>query len=271
VSKLQGVTTAESEWKSKSSTLELQLDSTRDHLFQVEAEYKNLSGEKLKYERQAEANEKNTNEVKEQLDQATSTITATTRQLQHTQTELKDALRRAEDAEYLQRSLQTEGTNLMQSLDEMRPKIVELTSVRLDLSEKVETLESALRNRDLTISQLENDLNESRDNFEQRDEYWKNKVVQHERQVGNAERVSADIQNGYVELQDELNVLLASLRNLEAERSNNHQEASRHLQEIERLSHLTQIQEEQLDTLNHELEATRHSFVNFITYLDDTR
>lgn len=237
----------------------------------MEVEYKNLSEEKLKYERQAEVNEKSTNEVKEQLDQATSTITAMTRQLQHTQAELKNALRRAEDAEYLQRSLQIEGTNLMQSLDEMRPKIVELTGVRLDLSEKVGTLESALRNRDLTISQLENDLNESRDNFEQREEYWKNKVIQQERQVGNAERITADIQNGYVELQEEHNVLLASLRNLEAERSNYHQEASRHLQEIERLSHLMQIQEEQRNTLNHELEAVRHSYVNFMTYLDDTR
>ena len=237
----------------------------------MEAEHKNLSGEKLKYERQAKANEKTTKEVKEQLDKATSTITTMTRQLQHTQTELKNALRRAEEAEYLQRSLQTEGTNLMQSLDEMRPKIVELTGTRLDLSDKIETLESALRNRDLTISQLENDLNESRDNFELREEYWKNKVVQQERQVDDAERATSDIQNGYAELQEEINVLLASLRNLEAERSNNHQEASRHLQEIERLSHLTQIQEEQLDTLNHELEAIRHSFVNFITYLDDTR
>ena len=263
-SKLQEATSAESEWSSKSSSLELQLDLTRDQLSKVEAEYKHLFEEKLECEQQAEAKENATNDVKDQLDRANSTITATTRQLHHTRTELKNALRRAEEAEYLQQSLQTEGTNLMRSLDEMRPKIVELTGVRLDLSEKVETLESALQNRDLTISQFENDLNESRHNFEQREEYWKNKVAQQEQQVADAERVTAETQNGYIELQEELNILLASLRKLEAERSNNHQEASRHLQEIERLSHLTQLQEGQLETLKHELEAIRHSYVKFL-------
>jgi myosin protein heavy chain len=193
-SKLQKVATSKSEWSSKSLSLEHELASTRVQLCKVEAEYKDLSEEKLKYKQEAEANENTSKLVKEQLTQATSTITAITRQLQHTQNELKNTLRRAEDAETLQQSLQSEGTNLMRSLDEIRPKIVELTGARLDLSEMVENLESDLRNRDLTISQLENDLNETRDNLEQSDVYWKNKVAQGEQQVADAEKATADIQ-----------------------------------------------------------------------------
>lgn len=246
--------------------MDLQLASAREQLFKLEADYKHLSEDKLKYATQAEANDNVAKEVKEQLAEATSTLVAMTRQLQHTQTEVKNALRRAEDAENLQQSLQAEGTNLMRSLDEMRPKIVELTGARLDLSEKVETLESALRNRDLTISQLETDLDETRDKLQQSEEYWKRKNSQQERRVADAERATADIQNGYIELQEEFNVLLVNVRNLEAERLNNHQEASRHLQEIERVSRENQLQGEQLDTLDHELEVVRKSYVNIITY-----
>lgn len=268
-SDLQEVETSKSNLSSKSLSLELELVSTRDQLFNVEAEYKRLSEEKLKYIQQAETLENATSEVKEQLAQATSTTTSMMRQLQHTQTELRSALRRAEDAESLQQSLQTEGTNLMRSLDEMRPKIVELTDARLDLSERVETLESAVRIRDLTITQLENELNESRNDLEQSKEYGKDTVLEQERRVAEAEKVIADIQRGYVELQEEHDVLLVSLRNLEVERSNNHQEASRHLQEIDQLSHMTQLQEEQLEVLKHELEAIKKSYVKFLTYRAD--
>jgi myosin protein heavy chain len=258
---------AESEWSSKSLSLDHQLASTRDQLSKVKAENVYLSEEKLKYERLAEAKEITTKEVEDRLAQATSTNAAMTRQLQHIQAEMKNALRRAEVAEDFQHRLQAEGTNLLQTLDEMRPKIVELTGTKLDLSEKVETLESALRNRDLTISQLENELNESRDSLQQSEEYWKNKTAQQERQVVNAEKATADIQKEYVELQGELKVLLASLRNLESERLNSHQEASRHLQEMERLSHVNQLQEEQCDMLKHELEAIRKSYVCKFHYI----
>jgi hypothetical protein len=48
----------------------------------------------------------------------------------------------------------------MQSLEDMKPKIVELTSVKLELMEQIERLEYEKRSRDTLISELEVALNE---------------------------------------------------------------------------------------------------------------
>ena len=194
--------------------------------------------------------------------EATSTVATLTRQIQHNQNELKHALRRAEDAENIQQNLQAEGTNLMRSLDEMRPKIVELTGAKVDLMEKVENLERALRNRDSTIVQLENDLGEVRGNLELVEQVWKEKVTHQEKQYAGAQEITADMQKAYSELQGELEVALASLRNLEAQRSNHHQDASRRLEENDRLSHRTRMQEDELNALKRELETARKSHVS---------
>ncbi|KDR85624.1 hypothetical protein GALMADRAFT_52935, partial [Galerina marginata CBS 339.88] len=139
----------------------------------------------------------------------------------------------------------------------MRPKIVELTAAKLDLAEKVEGLEHTLRNRDSIIVQLENDLGEARDQNEQTEGIWKERLAEQEKRHREIQNGSVDIQRAYAELQEELDTALASLRNLESQRTNQHQEASRRLEEIERLTVHSQTQEEELDSLRHELEARR--------------
>lgn len=200
-------------------------------------------------------------DLRDELSQANSAMMTMTRQLQHTQTELKNALRRAEDAENTQKSLQSEGTNLMRSLDEMRPKIVELTDVKLELSEKVDSLERALKSRNWTIAQLENELGEVRGSLDHSDEVWKNKFAQQEKRLVDCMNGTVDVQKAYDVLQEELDTTLASLRNLEAQRANHYQELSRHLKEIEHLSHLSQTQAEEIDALRHELVVVKKSYV----------
>ncbi|KJA13830.1 hypothetical protein HYPSUDRAFT_95116, partial [Hypholoma sublateritium FD-334 SS-4] len=114
------------------------------------------------------------------------------------------AIRRAEDAERMQQSLQAEGTSLMRALDAMQSKIVELTGAKLDLAEKVESLEHTVRSRDTFISQLENDLGEAREETERIEKAWEEKLAEQEKRHREIQNGTTDIQKAHAELQEEL-------------------------------------------------------------------
>ncbi len=90
--------------------------------------------------------------MSKKLEQTSTELASTNRHTQALQQELKAANRRAEEAERTQRDLQSEGSTLMRSLEEMRPKIVELTSVKAELAEKIDSLQHTIRNRDAAIA-----------------------------------------------------------------------------------------------------------------------
>lgn len=261
--KYQQSLTKEADHDARISQLDEELLQVRSHLADLSTERDGLSQAKLILQQQVEKNESAVQELQDKLSQAASAVSMSTRQLQTTQTDLKSALRRADDAEKTQRSLQAEGTELMRSLEEMRPKIVELTGAKLDLAEKVETLEHNLRNRDSAIVQLESDLEESQDKYEQSERVWKDKLASLEKRHIEAQGSSADLQKAYTEVQEELDSALVSLRGLEAQRTNQHQEASRRLEEITRLSSLSHTQNQELGALRQELEARQKVHVRY--------
>ena len=267
--KYQESLTKEGDHDARISQLDEQLLQMRSHHSDLSTERDELSQAKIILQQQVEKNESAVQELQDKLVQAASAISMNTRQLQTTQTDLRTALRRADDAEKTQKSLQAEGTELMRSLEEMRPKIVELTGAKLDLAEKVESLEHNLRNRDSVIAQLESDLDEFRDKHEQMEQVWKGKLASQEKRQLEAQSSSSDLQKAYDEIQEELDSALVSLRSLESQRTNQHQEASRRLEEISHLSSLSHAQGKELDAIRQELEASqkahvcRHSFVFF--------
>jgi chromosome segregation ATPase len=249
------MSTSATDLQSKISTLDASLTEARDKLLAAENERDVAFQEKSTSQEQTHSLEISIKEHQERLKQAAAALATNTRQIQSTQSELKNAIRRAEDAERTQKSLQTEGESLMRSLDEMRPKIVELTGAKLDLAERVESLEHTLRGRDSFISQLENDLGEARDQLEQVENKWKTKLTEQEKKHREIQNGNTDIQKAYAELQEEMDTALASLRNMESQRATQHQEAARRLEEMERLTNLSQTQAEELDTLRKELDA----------------
>lgn len=233
----------------------------REQLSTSEKERDNYSQENLRLLSLVKSHETSIEEDQEKLVQAASALATITRQLQSAQNESRIANRRADDAEKTQQSLQGEGTNLMRALDEMRPKIVELTGVKLELSEKVASLEHTIRSRDSVIVQLENDLEEARDLNGETEAAWKERLAEQERRHKEAQTGASDIQKAYTERQEELDTALASLRNLETQRANSHQEAARRLEEIERLKNQMQSQGEELDAVRQEIEARRQAHV----------
>jgi chromosome segregation ATPase len=230
----------------------------------IEGQLASASGERdaLLQERstlQARINsdEKTSAMLQEKLNQAASEMLACTRQLQGVQAELRHANRRADDAEKLQKDLQIEGTSLMHSVDEMRPKIVELTGAKLELTERVDGLQHALRERDTAIVELESTVEDLRKEKDEADQQWRETLARREAERASAQASSTDFQTAYSELQAELNASRASVSAFEADRTNYQQQADRQFEEINRLTTSSQEQWGEITTLRRELDELR--------------
>ena len=80
----------------------------------------------------------------------------------------------------------------------------------------------------------------------------------------------SELQKGYDQLQEELDTALASLKTLEAQRTAHHQDTARRLEEIDRLTSSAQSQEEELSSLQHELETRRKVQVSNVCFTGAT-
>lgn len=145
----------------------------------------------------------------------------------------------------------------MRSLDEMRPKIVELTDIKLELTERVNSLENSLGDRDGIIAQLESSLHELREHKEVVDELLRDAESLREADRSAAQDNVAELQQGYTEMQSELEAALASVRELEVERSSHRQAAARQLEELEKLNATVHSLKEEAASLRGELEERK--------------
>lgn len=183
-----------------------------------------------------------------------SELALSVRALQQAQAEAKGANRRAEDAERIQKDLQAEGIGLMRSLEEMRPKIVELTDVKLELVEKVEALQDAVKSRDSTIASLETNVEELREQKDAAEKHLAETKAELAKERTASYDNASELQKAYTDLQTELQSTKHSAKNLESERTEFRHLATRHLEEIDRLSATLQSQTDQLNTLRAELD-----------------
>lgn len=246
-------------WQSKYSTLEAEHEAIQKLLASNESEKTALNHQTVALRSEIDSTEKDIALLQEKLTQAAVELASGNRQLQAAQNELKNAKRRAEEAERIQSDLQSEGMNLMQSLAEMRPKIVELTGAKLELSERADSLEATLRSRDATIAQLEATLDEDRDHKEQAKLKLNETLARHEKDRLSEQEASKKLQTDLTEMQEELESAFASIRSLEAERSGYHHDTVRQLQEIEHLNESTVAQAQELAALRQEI-SERNDF-----------
>ena len=196
-------------------------------------------------------------ELQEKLTQAATELAVNSKQLHNAQNELKRATRRAEEAEKIQGDLQAEGTNLMRSLNEMRPKIVELTNIRVELVEKIDELEGIIRKKEDAISQLEATLDEAKERESKSARTKQKEELARRKDESSSQQNLLHVQKAYTELEVEVEALKASLKDREAERESYHQLALRRLEEVDRLTFSVQAQTELLSTAERELEERR--------------
>ena len=142
----------------------------------------------------------------------------------------------------------------MRSLDEMRPKIVELTDEKLALSEKIDGLEKTIGARDNVIAQLESSLEELREEkvSVERDRDGLRSTLEGERSA--LQKDSTELQQAYSELQSELTAAQRKAQDLEDERDKLRLVANSNVEEIRRLTDNLRLQTTQLDTLRAEIE-----------------
>lgn len=198
-------------------------------------------------------------ELQQKLALAASELVANARQLQIAHSDLRAANRRAEEAEKMQKDLQAEGSNLMRSLDEMRPKIVELTTDKAELSNKIDSLEHALRRRDATIADLENAVEEIRDEHGDASKAREDVLTQREKEHASVRTSLAEMQKAYSDLQVELDDAHASLQTLETDRSTHYQVVAHQSDEIERLTSSLHRQAEEFSAIKHDLAQRKRS------------
>lgn len=205
----------------------------------------------------AEDTQKTLVELQGKLTQAATELATNSKQLHNVQNELKRATRRAEEAEKIQGDLQNEGTNLMRSLNEMRPKIVELTNIRVELIERIDELEGIIRKKEDTISQLEANLDEAMERESQSARSRQKEELARKRDESSSQQNLLHMQKAYADLEIEVEALKASLTDREAERESYHQLALRRLEEVDRLTFSLQAQTELFNTAERELEERR--------------
>ncbi|KAH9997801.1 hypothetical protein BJV74DRAFT_883394 [Russula compacta] len=192
-------------------------------------------------------------------------------QLQSSQAELRNAIRRAEESERIKQEIQNEGSSLMRSLDEMRPKIIELTNAKLELSEKHNTLEHAIRDRDGVIAQLESSLQAAQGQNELLDTKLRDAEIAREKDRSAAQETQDELQRGYAELETELSDALASIRELEVERAGQRQLASKQVEELDRMGAASQSLKEEIAALHQEVEERKLAEVEQQEFLERAR
>lgn len=248
------------------SQLQAELRETLEQLASVLSEKSTLAQEKADLESQDQTAQKAIAELQEKLVTAAVTITSHSRQLQTTQNQLKSAIRRAEDAEKTQKDLQGEGTALMRALDEMRPKIVQLTGEKLELTETISALQIELRNSADTASLLTENIKTLTEEKEVLEKQLEKREGQHERERALALSDSSEMQKAYAELQENFDETNASLRNLEEERSRHYKEMDHRIKELEKLTMSSNVQAEKILALQEKLEVARRAQVRFICH-----
>ncbi|EGO05255.1 hypothetical protein SERLA73DRAFT_82847, partial [Serpula lacrymans var. lacrymans S7.3] len=181
------------------------------------------------------------------------------------------ANRRADDAERVQKDLQAEGTHLLRSLDEMRPKIVELTAEKVDLMEKVNGVEHELKSRDAVIAQLENAVGEIREQEETAQAVLEETIALREKEKSSAQKANLELQNAYTELQAEFEAMQGAVKSLEAERATLRQSEIHQREDLDRLSFKLSSLQQSDDSSNvrRELEDYKHFAEEQQGLLDD--
>ncbi|KAI1794014.1 hypothetical protein LXA43DRAFT_884897 [Ganoderma leucocontextum] len=251
---LQQKIAAEADWQARHVEVERQHSAIQEQLSSVVAARDGLLGERTTLQIEIEGNKSLVSELQQKLAALASDLATNARQLKQVQAELRAANARADDAEKTQKELQAEGIGLMRSLDEMRPKIVELTDGKLMLSEKIDSLEKTIGARDNVIAQLETSLEELGEEkvSVERDRDGLRSTLDGERSA--LQKDSTELQQAYSELQTELTAAQRRAQDLEDERDKLRLVANSNVEEMRRLTDSLRLQTTQADALRMEVE-----------------
>ncbi|OAX42673.1 hypothetical protein K503DRAFT_790018 [Rhizopogon vinicolor AM-OR11-026] len=269
-SQLQLQIDGEAEWRAKHATLEEQHSSIQAHLHSASQDRDALLEERASLQSQVDFNQSAIKQLQQKLGEVASELSSSDRTLQNAHSDLRVAIRRAEEAERTQKDLQTEGTRLMQSLDEMRPKFVELASTKMELMEQIDKLEHEKNSRDTFIAKLELALGEATEREAEAAKAQKDTNSVQEKDKVSLQQTVAELQQGYAELQDELESSQAAVLSLEGDRTQLRQIEARQLEIIDRLSTESHQHSQAMSHLESELRSHRNHDEEHRAFIEQT-
>ncbi|KAL4070562.1 hypothetical protein J3A83DRAFT_4095063 [Scleroderma citrinum] len=257
-SQLRSLTDSEAELKSKHSSLEEEYTALQARLESVDNRQNELLEERASLQSQVQFNQNVVRGLQQKLGELAAEVSSRDRNLSNLQGELRATVRRAEESEKTQRDLQAEGITLVQSLEEMRPKIAELTTTKAELLDQIERLEHDKKSRDTLISRLEIALNEGTEREAEAAKLKRESDLLRERDITSLQQTVTDLQRGYAVLEVELQESQTAVHTLEAERTKMRQAEMRQTDLSNRLSVETRRKEEEISHLETELVSQRN-------------
>ena len=175
------------------------------------------------------------------------------------QAETTAANRRADEAEHAHKGLQNENVGLMASLNEMRPRVMQLTEEKFDLTEKIARLEEIRHEMEETISQMENAAEEARAQYENLEAEKAEMQTAREQDREGADQDMERLQQALSRTEEELETAIKSVRDLESERAIHRQAVERYQLEMDRLDEELAMIRAQYTTLQDDLAASQNA------------
>ncbi|KAF8583620.1 hypothetical protein K439DRAFT_1203510 [Ramaria rubella] len=154
-------TASESEWMQKHTTLAQDLAASQHELSTLSISLEAAEHARSTLESQLGTTETTLTALQQELTHASSELASHARQLHVAQAEVASAQRRAEDREGAQRSLQAENSGLLAQLEEVRPKVVELSNKSAADEERIWDAEKRVRGLEAEVADLEGRLEDS--------------------------------------------------------------------------------------------------------------
>ncbi|EJD45759.1 hypothetical protein AURDEDRAFT_64231 [Auricularia subglabra TFB-10046 SS5] len=247
------------QWKNKYTTLEQEHKTVSAQLASTSSERDSLASERDTLQSQFSTSQRSLEEFQRRLSESANELAQQTRLLQSAQAELAAATRRADDAERIQYSLQTENVTLVGQLEEMRPKIAELTNAKLELGESAEALQRRLRAQDDQIAQLDAVAQDLRQQVQERATQLRALEAEREALRDGAQTEKGELVKAHGELQAQLATAHASIRELDAERAAHRHAVVRNQEELVRLTSEAQQRAVEASGAQTELEELRRA------------
>lgn len=235
------------------------VSSLESNLRQVRSERDELEAARATLKAEIDKCTQNFKLAQNKNDQLVSELAAAARAEETARAEARSANQRAEEAEKSQRDLQEEGSRLLSSLDEMRPKFVELTGLKLDLTEKIDALMASLKERDSTIADLERQLENAQEAASAATRDHEHEESRWIKEKANAEKSLDELQKSYIDLQQELAESLASSRELESDRKSQRQNCVRLQEELDIVKAKERAHDDELISLQARLDEERRA------------
>lgn len=253
--KLSGLEASESDWRNEHSSLTDELSSLRSSFSSLVSTHEALGKSHEALSAAHSTSQKELEDHHQFLATAQKELAQANAQMQH---EIANAVafsRRADEAELAQQKLQSDNVALMQSLNEMRPKVVELTQDKIALTDEVDRLQRSVRALNGTVAQLETAVTDSRTDYdkanrklEESEAIWLSERTELNQQLQNLERAQGD-------LEEDLRNSRASVQELDAERTTHRKAVVQYEETLERLQSSSVAQEAELSNLRQLLSS----------------